>query len=337
MSNNECKLNYSLISKYRAVLMGLAIILVMFCHLDVAQDHNNIAATPLARALHVFTVSVDIFLFLSGVGLYYSYSKKKKSYISFEKRRLARILPYYLIIGGSTYIIYDLVMNHFDVWKVLSDILFITWFRDGQTWYWYILAIIVFYLMFPVFYMLVNSKHGLLKTLLFSLFWWTLVEVICYLFPNAVSFKVALARLPIFVIGIYFGMLSYRKVESKRLTVIFLTILGFGLFLGTKVPPFKPISEFFYYPVRALLAISIISTVIILMEIIETKRVGRFFSQILGWFGGLTIELYLLHQSYMILLNYPYRLFLYFIVAFALPSLTAALIYICRKMLKRGQ
>lgn len=101
MNNSEYKPDYSLISKYRAVLMGLAIILIMFCHMDIAQEHNGVSATSLAKALHLFTVGVDIFLFLSGVGLYYSYTKGKQPYVKFEKKRLIRILPYYAVIGGD--------------------------------------------------------------------------------------------------------------------------------------------------------------------------------------------------------------------------------------------
>ena len=90
--NTRDKPNYNLISKYRTVLMGIAIILIMFCHMDVAQTHNDIPSTSLARALHFFTVGVDVFLFLSGVGLYYSYTKKKQSYGEFEKKRLVRMI-----------------------------------------------------------------------------------------------------------------------------------------------------------------------------------------------------------------------------------------------------
>jgi hypothetical protein len=51
--NTIDKLNYSLISKYRTVLMGIAIILIMFCHMDVAQGNNGVPVTSVARALHI--------------------------------------------------------------------------------------------------------------------------------------------------------------------------------------------------------------------------------------------------------------------------------------------
>ena len=49
--NNTRQVSYTLISKYRAVLMGIAIIAVMFCHLDVAQKNHDIPVTTLASLL----------------------------------------------------------------------------------------------------------------------------------------------------------------------------------------------------------------------------------------------------------------------------------------------
>ncbi len=63
MRTEGFKSDCSLLSKYRTVLMGLAIILIMFCHVDVAQRHNEAPITRLATVLQTFTVGVDIFLF----------------------------------------------------------------------------------------------------------------------------------------------------------------------------------------------------------------------------------------------------------------------------------
>ena len=143
--------DYSLISKYRTMLMGAAILLIMFCHLDLSQRHHQMEYTHFARFLQTGTVGVDIFLFLSGVGLYYSYTNNRLSYLEFEKKRLLRVLPLYCVIGGITYFIYDIVIQHNSFWRLLSDFCFLSWPLRGSTRYWYILAITVFYLLFPVF------------------------------------------------------------------------------------------------------------------------------------------------------------------------------------------
>lgn len=181
-----------------------------------------------------------------------------------------------------------------------------------------------------------GGKNGLLKTVLFSLCCWALVELVCEIVPYVNTFRVAFARLPIFTIGIYCGKLAYKKVPIKKITVFILLLCGYALFLGLKTPILKPVASYLYYPVRAMLAISIIITIIILIEIIE-KRANSFYNvikEMLDWFGGLTLELYLLHQSYLILFESPYKLTTYPIVAFVLPTLTAGVIYLVREKRK---
>ena len=330
MKNND----YSLISKYRSVLMGIAILMIMFCHFDVAQSHHEMSVNSLARILHTFTVGVDIFLFLSGVGLFYSYTKKKTTYITFQKKRIIRLFPLYFLIAGITYIVYDTIIINFGLGKFLRDIFFISWFTESSTKYWYILVIAVFYLMFPVLYNFIHDgRNGLLKTVFLSLFWWLGVEAICYFMPTVSHFRIALERMPVFAFGIYCGKLSYDKAELKRIPIYLITIWGYIFFLLLKTPIIKRFAEQLYYPMRAFLSLSIIVTVILILEWLkgELKRVYNALIVVFSWFGSVTLELYLLHQSYMILFDYPYKALYYCLVAFGLPTITAASITLYRK------
>lgn len=326
-------MNYGLTSKYRAALMGTAILFIMFCHLDIAQDRHGQPLSFLARSLHTFTVGVDIFLFLSGIGLYYSYTKKKDSYWGFEKRRLYRIMPYYFAIAGATYFLFDIIMKKLTAGKLFSDLFFVSWVTEGSTKYWYILAIAIFYLVFPLLYKMIhNGSHGFLKTLVFCLVWWCAFEVLLACIPFLGRFKIAVERLPIFVIGLYAGKLSYEKQGIKIFEAVLFLCMGYGAFILLKCPYVKSISENLYYPVRGLLAISIISTEILSFELLEkvVPRMSGSWIKLLSWFGGLTLELYLLHQSFMILFDFPYKPAIYLLAAFLLPVLSATLIYIIR-------
>lgn len=59
-----------LIGKYRAVLMGTAILCILFCHLDLVQRKHGLPVTGLGMASSALTMGVDMFMFLSGFGLY---------------------------------------------------------------------------------------------------------------------------------------------------------------------------------------------------------------------------------------------------------------------------
>ncbi len=334
----ENKLDFSLISKYRAILMGVAIIMIMFCHLDVAQARNGMDKTRLANLLHTFTVGVDIFVFLSGFGLYYSYSKKRQTYLSFAKRRLLRVLPLYFIIGGITYFLYDLVIQHLGIWKFIRDILFISWFRDGSTRYWFIFAISVFYLLFPLLYRIICfGKYGAAKTVAFCLFWWTVTELLFLRWNGMAAFRMPLARLPMFVIGIYCGKLSKNKKEVKKIPVVFVFLFGLISFIASKRWIPKAYNMQLYYPIRGALGTSIMIAVIAFMEGMHQlfPRIYSALYSVLAWVGGLTLELYLLHQSYLILFEFPCSVGSYLAAAVLMPIVSASVYYSVKLWIKR--
>lgn len=313
--------------------------MIMFCHLDVAQSHNEREVTHLANILHTFTVGVDIFVFLSGFGLYYSYAKTKVPYLSFVKKRISRVLPQYLLIAGTTYLIYDLLIRRLSFLKFVKDLTFLSWFQAGSTRYWYILAILAFYLLFPLIFRCVSGGKILrLATVMFCLCWWFAVETASLRYPEAARFRIALARLPVFVLGTYVGKLAFKGVKiNKALLVLALPFGYLALVVLKRLLP-RPYYDYMYYPVRGLLGISIMATIILVLEALKNKTPGlcRAAAAVLGWFGGLTLELYLLHQSFLILFEYPDRFVLYCLTAFILPTLAAAGIFFARRKRRKG-
>ncbi len=146
-----------------------------------------------------------------------------------------------------------------------------------------------------------------------------------------------MARLPIFAIGIYCGKLSKEGKTIRRSTLSLFVILSIAVFLifTRRVP--QPYSRCLYYPVRGLLGLSLISFMVLVMEVLSRTAL-RLYSALLAvltWFGGLTLELYLLHQSWMLLLGSPCQLLTYVGGAFLLPTVSAALIWMVRRYRKK--
>ena len=63
--------NLNQISKYRAELMGVSTLLILLCH---AAGNDVLMPKWLMYVVAQGQLGVDIFLFLSGMGLYYSLS-----------------------------------------------------------------------------------------------------------------------------------------------------------------------------------------------------------------------------------------------------------------------
>ena len=85
------------ISDTRIESFGIATLLVILVH---AKPYNwDAYPFVLYKICELGSIGVDIFLFLSGLGLFYA-MKKCHSVKMFCKRRILRILPSYMLITG---------------------------------------------------------------------------------------------------------------------------------------------------------------------------------------------------------------------------------------------
>ena len=105
----RCK--WSDISKYRGELFGIAIISVIILHYlgTLHSGETNRILYMFARFYNgaVGSVGVDIFVFLSGYGIFYSLCKKEPLSKFFQKR-FQRVLFPYLVLGLFFWTIKDL-------------------------------------------------------------------------------------------------------------------------------------------------------------------------------------------------------------------------------------
>lgn len=136
------------VSEYRTSLMGFAMLWIMLYHIGIDISYLN----PLTRSGYL---GVDIFIFLSSYGLYYSMKNNKTSIINFYKKRLIRILPTYYIVLILMFIISGVSAGSLDFNKLLQDVSFIGFFFPCLKWsyfLWYIPAIIFLYFLFPLLF-----------------------------------------------------------------------------------------------------------------------------------------------------------------------------------------
>lgn len=86
----------SLFSKHRQSLMGICAVLILLCH---ASGNKVVIPHALSIILSRGSWGVDMFLLLSGIGLYYSLDRPSVNIKKWYKNRYSRILiPYFVII-----------------------------------------------------------------------------------------------------------------------------------------------------------------------------------------------------------------------------------------------
>ena len=159
MSNSDStgRFSLNLISQYRNELFGIAIISIMFfhfaqIHVDFYGNGHTIGFVFTRRFYkYIGSAGVEMFVLLSGMGLYYSFSGNG-DIVRFYKRRYKRILIPYAIIGGIYWLYSDIIMTDKGIVRWMQDFFYITFIREGVNNFWFILFIGCMYLIFPLLY-----------------------------------------------------------------------------------------------------------------------------------------------------------------------------------------
>lgn len=154
---NKNYIDLGLLSTYRGCIMGIAALLVMFHHLTFKPD-GSIFADAYMFVRHLGAMGVDIFLFVSGFGLSFSLSKDNNA-TNFYKKRIARIIPSYVVIMVLYYIISALLFGKFNVTNFLLEIFTVRFWIDGGG-FWYVSAAVLLYILFPVLYKCISARGG---------------------------------------------------------------------------------------------------------------------------------------------------------------------------------
>lgn len=161
--------------------------------------------------LHLFSLGnrfVEVFLILSGMGLYYSF-KKQENIKTFYLRRITKLLPTYLILGIPYWIYFDCFLNKMNIGQVFIDISFISFITEGNRRFWFIGLILGLYLFFPIFYKIiyknVNEWIGVGEILIL----YFLTTILIWKSSPTVyaNIEVAWGRIPCFIVGIVLGLI----------------------------------------------------------------------------------------------------------------------------------
>ncbi|WP_238886784.1 acyltransferase [Clostridium sp. YIM B02551] len=283
-------IQYSVISKYRNKLMGIAILWVMLFHAKISYTNNVISFIK-----KIGYGGVDIFIFLSGFGLYLSLEKNRENVLNFYERRIKRILPYYMPFI-STWIIYKKFFNGgISIREALGNIfMFGYWINLQNQFNWYVQDIFLFYLISPILYLIISKSKKSYKSM-FKMVIVFFISCICF-FGN--FNLIAISRLPIFVIGMYFAH-NYTKGKQISLnkSIISLTLNIIGLislyYFITYKADYLWKYGLWWYPFVFItpILIFILSFIFGILEKLKMKFILKCFEAI----GVCSFELYMIH------------------------------------------
>lgn len=174
-------------------------------------------------------VGVDIFLFLSGVGLWFSWVKTPDMR-RFYRRRLLRIVPTWLVVATAFYLPDYLGARRFSrsIVDLIGDITinWDFWLHDELT-FWYVPAIMALYLVAPWYMRLVQSRPIYRWLPLLMVVWCVMVQWVLPIHHAVGHLEIFWSRVPIFFIGINFGELvrTRRQLPGESVWLLLLTFL----------------------------------------------------------------------------------------------------------------
>lgn len=290
------------ISRYRGELMGAAMLFVILFHVSLSRDD------PFYGLRRCGNVGVDMFLFLSGVGLWFAWTKHP-SVRTFYRRRLLRILPTWLLVAGVFYGADYLGQRRFstDIIDLIGDVTvnWDFWLHDELT-FWYVPAIMMLYLFAP-HYMRLITRHPVYRWLpLLMVVWCVMVQWVLPIHRAVGHIEIFWSRVPIFFIGINMGR-SVKEQRTLEGSALWLLLLAFAMTFGTSVYLEQVRHGRFPLFVERMLYIPFTVTGVLLLNYVFS-RLPQCVNRFLRLVGALSLEVYLLHVQFVLLHIEPYRL-----------------------------
>lgn len=198
----------------KSYISAIAIFFVILYHL-----HCLFPDCRLFDAFRYLYVGVDLFLFLSAYGLCRSY--ERHSLGEFYRRRFLRIMPLFVVFASLLSYFHYTHGLQFTIWDWFCNISGLSYYGFGGVRIsWYVSALLLFYLVFPLLYMGMKKRGNLFLIIItilcvcMSKFQWIPWYYACSLF-----------RVPIFLYGIYYWFHgSSQKIEFFYLALFCLAV-----------------------------------------------------------------------------------------------------------------
>lgn len=285
------------ISRFRGELMGAAMLFIILFHVALPREDAFFGLRRMGN------VGVDMFLFLSGIGLWFSWTKNP-DVRHFFVRRYLRIYPAWLIIaclfyiprfeGGDLWAWVDLVGDISINWDF--------WLHDELN-FWYIPATMMLYLFAPG-YMELIKRHPIYRWLpVVMIMWCILVQYVTPIHRAVGHLEIFWSRVPIFFIGINMGEMV-RSRKQLPPDAVWLLLVTFLMTFGTCLYLEQVRHGHFPLFVERMLYIPFTVCSILVMNRIF-RRTPEWVNRAFRLVGMLSLEAYLIHIHFVLVYIQP--------------------------------
>ena len=340
---------------YIDALRGIAVLGTLVVHCSIYDKGINDFGDLFKRITFMGSTGVQLFFLMSALTLYMSYDLKKNveknSILNFYLRRFFRIAPlfylaiiFYLVLNGTGARYWLGSQSSVTQGNILSTFTFTNsinpyWINSIVEGGWSIAIEMVFYLVFPLLFKLINNTNKAIWALNFSLIFSSVFYLYMYNHPMIQDNEVWISfcyfsfpsQLPVFLLGINLYFILKNQVElvsyfkSNKLAVISLA----AIFMSHIIRP--------HLQEHILMSFAFLIIVIVFSQLNFRNNIGK----VLTFIGKISFSMYLIHFSVLFLmwklnlldiinkqvLNFGLRYFI-------LVTLTAGISYLTYKFIE---
>lgn len=302
--------SFSLINKNRKFLFGIATLWIAWFHsYDLIFTVNEKITfmnlgNLLSWILYIGNCGVDIFLLLSGAGLYFSFSKNP-DLPSFWRKRLLRVLPSSVIAA----FIISCFIGSSNIWIFLARISFLDFYlcKTQAPIFWYVSAILLFYLLFPLFYRIIEKYRCLGLTLIIFISV-IITMIVFFAFPEMFNrWEALLARIPVFATGIVLGQVIEKNIKISNVKVLLICLIGVIYFFGMMITINALPEEFLFFRHYLYLPFSVL--LVIIIPFVRSHIEVAFIVKPLEFLGIYSLQVYLIHPNIYEIMYGRFRFF----------------------------
>ncbi len=296
------------ISTYRQALVGFAMFAVMFSHWFGFQAINSGIPYKISTLLTkpVFTEGL---LFLSGFGLYYSFSKNQ-DIKGFYKRRLLRLFIPFLILSFPLYTFFLAAREGYGFTEYvgqLSTTYF--WFGGNYGGMWYVSVSVLLYLLFPFVYKTIFRQDGnnasvIVRTaVVLGVVYLALWGLRSFAGDYYDLVEIGIVKIPFFIIGILAGFAAKDNRLSDTGYHICLAVITLAYLILTVVNH-RVDGYWLNHATGVFQKLFFIPLLCIVLGFLGNGWIGKAVTGFFGWFGKYSLELYILHLHFYMFFHY---------------------------------
>ena len=278
------------ISRYKTHMMGLAVMIVVYGHL--LYYHGNLINYEDNHWTEWYTLgSVEMFIFLSGFGIYQSLLRNRDAG-RFYVKRLGRLLPAYLPVMIAWCGV-NLLKGRMRVGEAVGNLTAMGWwFQTGNQFNWYVPATLILYLISPLLFDCIQKKKtgwGFAALIILNIAGWRS------------NLLMAVSRFPTYLLGMWFGK---QYAEKKEPSKPFLAAwMGAGVLAMAAVPYFFLVARRYLWYYGMYWNLFFVASPLWMygiskaMELNDKFLPGRWINKMWEFLGVRSFEIYLCHLA----------------------------------------